>query len=322
MPSSWAWDQNTITRNRIVKRFEFNSHTQKEGESIAVYVAELRKIAEYCEYGAMLSDMLRDRLVCGISTKSIQLQQTELTFDKALEETKASAHTQEYTLFHVHLGQNKPYEVTISVNGNPLRMKIDTGASVSVVDKETFNAIRRGEKPLEIQKSSVRLQSYTGGGIPVLGSVRVPVQHNSQTLTLPLLVTEGSGPSLLGRDWLHALRLDWHTIFSVEPSLSLQGVLDKHCSIFKEGLGELKNIKAKIYISEDERPRFFKPYQVPFALRKKVEELEYLQLLDVIQPVQFVDWAAPIVPVMKSDGRVRICKITVNRAEKLADSTD
>ena len=34
----------------IVKRFEFNTRRQKENESVAVYVAELRKIAEYCEF--------------------------------------------------------------------------------------------------------------------------------------------------------------------------------------------------------------------------------------------------------------------------------
>ena len=50
------------------------------------------------------------------------------------------------------------------------------------------------------------------------------------------------------------------------------------------------------------------------------EELERLQALGVIRPVQFSDWAAPVVPVMKSDGRIRLCgdyKITVNRATKL-----
>ena len=50
------------------------------------------------------------------------------------------------------------------------------------------------------------------------------------------------------------------------------------------------------------------------------EELERLQALGVIWPVQFSDWAAPVVPVMKSDGRIRLCgdyKITVNRAAKL-----
>ena len=56
----------------IVKRFEFNSRRQKEGESIATYVAELRKIAEHCDFGAVLSDMLRDRLVCGAVHKGIQ----------------------------------------------------------------------------------------------------------------------------------------------------------------------------------------------------------------------------------------------------------
>ena len=45
----------------IVKRFEFNTRCQKQGESIAVFVAELRKIAEHCDFGAVLSDMLRDR---------------------------------------------------------------------------------------------------------------------------------------------------------------------------------------------------------------------------------------------------------------------
>ena len=40
--------------------------------------------------------------------------------------------------------------------------------------------------------------------------------------------------------------------------------------------------KAKIYIDKSERPRFFKFYQVPFAICQKVEdELEHLQELGV-----------------------------------------
>ena len=57
---------------------------------------------------------------------------------------------------------------------------------------------------------------------------------------------------------------------------------------------------------------------MPYALREKVEaELERLLQAGVIEPVRSADWAAPIVPVMKRDGRVRICgdyKMTVNLA--------
>ena len=50
------------------------------------------------------------------------------------------------------------------------------------------------------------------------------------------------------------------------------------------------------------------------------EELNRLVSLGILQPVQFSDWATPIVPVLKSDKSVRICgdfKITVNPVSKL-----
>ena len=77
----------------IVKRFEFNSRCQREGESIATYVAELRKIAEHCQFGVVLNDMLLDRLVCGMIHKGIQrrlLVEPSLTFDKATETALAA----------------------------------------------------------------------------------------------------------------------------------------------------------------------------------------------------------------------------------------
>ena len=224
-------------------------------------------------------------------------------------------------MFHVRAGPAKPYRVVVKINGKTLSMEVDTGASVSVVGKETFEFIRDGLTTLEIQQSSVRLRTYTGEAIDILGLVLVPVEHNGQTANLPLIVTAGDGPPLLGRDWLAVLRLDWKTVFTVAGDISLQQVLDTHSAVFKEGVGELRSAKAKIYIDKDERPRFFPPRQVPFAIKEKVEEgLDRLQSLGVIRPVQFADWAAPIVPVMKSDGRVRICgdyKITVNRAARV-----
>ena len=49
------------------------------------------------------------------------------------------------------------------------------------------------------------------------------------------------------------------------------------------------------------------------------EEIERLEKAGIIEPVQHAEWAAPIVPVVKQDGTIRICgdyKMTVNQAAK------
>ena len=71
----------------IVRRFQFNTRKQQAGESVAEYVAVLRKAAEFCNYGESLSEMLRDRLVCGITDTTVQkrlLAEKDLTLDKAI----------------------------------------------------------------------------------------------------------------------------------------------------------------------------------------------------------------------------------------------
>ena len=235
---------------------------------------------------------------------------------------QAGGTSEEYfTMYHVGAGPNAPFHTTITVNGRPLTMEVDTGAAVSVVSETTFGSIREGVTSLELQPTATRLQTYTGEPIQVKGSTVVKVEHYGQALDLPLIVSAGNGPALLGRDWLVALRLDWKSIFTVGNDLTLPKVLASHQDVFKEGLGELKGVAAKIHVDPSAKPEFRKANKVPFALRKKVEqELERLLLMGVIEPVEFSDWAAPIVPVLKGDGRVRICgdyKVTVNRASKL-----
>ena len=77
----------------IMKRFHFNTRCQQEGESVGVFVAALRSIAEHCQYGDSLKDTLRDRIVCGIRDKSVQcslLKETKLTYETALDTSLAA----------------------------------------------------------------------------------------------------------------------------------------------------------------------------------------------------------------------------------------
>ena len=54
----------------IAERYMFNQRSQHPGESIADYVAELRRLASTCNFVDFLDDALRDRLVCGLVNES------------------------------------------------------------------------------------------------------------------------------------------------------------------------------------------------------------------------------------------------------------
>ena len=70
----------------------------------------------------------------------------------------------------------------------------------------------------------------------------------------------------------------------------------------------MKGVEAKLYIDKEAIPRCFKPRSVTFALRAKVDnELQRLEANGGIVPIEHSDWAAPIVPVLKTNGEVRIC---------------
>ena len=72
----------------IAERFHFYERSQKPVESIADYLASLRRLASRCQFGAFLAEALRDRLVCGLLSENIQkvlLTKADLTLEKALE---------------------------------------------------------------------------------------------------------------------------------------------------------------------------------------------------------------------------------------------
>uniref|UniRef100_A0A3B3Q7L2 CCHC-type domain-containing protein n=1 Tax=Paramormyrops kingsleyae TaxID=1676925 RepID=A0A3B3Q7L2_9TELE len=69
----------------IAERFRFHRRNQEEGESVTMFVAALRKLAEHCEFRG--NDALRDRLVCGLKNEATQkrlLTESDLTFEKAI----------------------------------------------------------------------------------------------------------------------------------------------------------------------------------------------------------------------------------------------
>ena len=150
--------------------------------------------------------------------------------------------------------------------------------------------------------------------------ISVDITCQGSKHTLPLLVVKEDGPSLIGRNWLSQIRLDWKTIFTISGEQQLSELLNQHSSVFEEKLGSVKDLKVKLFVKENSTPKFFKSRTLPLSLREKVsEELDKLQANGIIVPVKFSSWAAPVVPVVKRDGNVKLCgdfKLTINSVAK------
>lgn len=415
----------------IVQRYSFNTRVQQPGETINEYIAQLRKIAQHCRYGAVLEDMLRDRVVCGCRNKGLQhklLADPTLTFDKALALAKSTetaeisakdlpggtvhqvrfhrrrssqpsksspplkatvqptqpcsrcgavhspstcrfktstchyckkvghlasvcrkkardqkstpreggntrnhqldaAVSEEpddpaYALHYSTTKRPRPIVVSVTLSNVDTTMEVDTGATLSVMSEETYNRLWDPDiRPL-LRPSSAQLTTYTGEKISVIGTINVDVSYQHQQHKLQLLIVPGTGPSLLGRDWLQHINLDWTRVnlLHSSPDKRIDEVLAKYPSVFKDDLGEIQGATATLNVDSSKPPRFYKARPVPYSLRTKVEaELTRLQDMGVISPVQFSDWAAPIVPVVKRDGKIRICgdyKLTINAISK------
>nr|XP_055074185.1 uncharacterized protein K02A2.6-like [Misgurnus anguillicaudatus] len=80
-------------RNVIFERAKFNQRQQAVGESVDHFITELHCLAEHCGYGELHDEMVRDRLVVGLTDKRLseQLQlDPELTLEKAVVRVRQS----------------------------------------------------------------------------------------------------------------------------------------------------------------------------------------------------------------------------------------
>ena len=61
-------------------------------------------------------------------------------------------------------------------------------------------------------------------------------------------------------------------------------------------------------LDEGATPKYCKPRPIPYALREKVkEELDRLVRDKIFEKVQSSDWATHVVPILKSDSKIRLC---------------
>ena len=115
-----------------------------------------------------------------------------------------------------------PIYVSVILDQKSCEMQLDTGATVSILPKVLYDQ-QFNQWP--IHGTKIKLKAYNGVRIPVYGEVHLPVVYEQQELVLPLIVVDGDGPPLLGRNWLEQLKLNWRNIFHMSEADTLSDVL-------------------------------------------------------------------------------------------------
>ena len=168
---------------------------------------------------------------------------------------------EDYSLFTLGSTHSPPSRVEVYLDQQPVSMQVDTGAAVSVISRNVFQSV--WDSP-SLMKSDVKLQSYRREQIGAIGCFTTSVSHKGQKQDLPLLVVEGSGPSLLSRNWLSSLCLNWREMNILQSgSSAVESLLANYADLFQPELGTFQRTTVDLRVSPDAQPKFFKARAVP-----------------------------------------------------------
>ena len=212
-------------------------------------------------------------------------------------------------IFRVQQFPNLPTS-NINVDGLSIAVVIDSGATVNIVDRDTYYELR-ALKNVEIMPSNIRLFTC-GSKIPlnILGTITVTIECAGMQVPTQFVVVNNRGTGcLLGHK--SATQLD---LLHITNSVSTQSedisskVSAKFPKVF-EGVRKLKDFQQTIHVDPTIQAVAQAPCHVPFHVRCKVEaKLDELQHLDIIEPVNGpTPCVSPLVVVPKPNGEVRIC---------------
>ena len=189
---------------------------------------------------------------------------------------------------------DKPWEVRLKVNGQSTRtvFKVDSGADVTILTPEDYDKLvdKHTLEPVSIRINSV------GTSLQCLGKFVAKIKKGGKVFKINTYVINGARCNLLSRN---ASRAMGFLHFKLHEAQEVYG-----------DIGLMQCAPVSIRLHKDAEPYSINcARRISLPLLKQVKaELDRMVKNDVIIPVQeATEWCAPIVPVPKKNGTVRIC---------------
>ena len=221
--------------------------------------------------------------------------------------------------FYTHI---KVHDVTVRAN-------IDSGASVNIIDNNTFEKVTR-QSNIKLMKSKIKLFAYaTKTPLDIKGYFETTVESDNKITFARFYVLNSEADCLLSGDTaidLGILKLNRVSNVTSQPKTPttpsnnvpntksrpkrLRSLFSKYDHLF-QGIGKIPDYKVHLHIDKTVQPTIQKPRRIPFTMREKLsQELRRLESLDIIESVTGpTSWVSPVVcfPKPNNPDQIRLC---------------
>ena len=205
-------------------------------------------------------------------------------------------------------------EINVKINGQIVKVLIDTGASVNIVSLDIAKKLG-----VKIHPCNIALYTFNSRTkLPVNGKFRATIQHKGKRDLCDFVVVQCQS-SILGYKSASDLgvvkivySVSENNISSNTSSKGKQentnNIYKQYPNIFSGKLGKMKGVEVKLHVNDEITPVKQTHRRIPFHQRKNVEEaVKKLIKNDVVEPaVGPTTWINPVVVVPKRNG-IRLC---------------
>ena len=149
---------------------------------------------------------------------------------------------------------DKTPETQIKIGHTPVKVLIDSGASVNIIHKEMFERINSENNHTKLVKTNARIRAYgTDTPIELCGEFHTTIKlANDQSVDATFFVTKSKSQCILGCESSTALGLitllNINNIAQHENPV-IPNLLKKHEKLFK-GTGNWKGLEVKLEIDD------------------------------------------------------------------------
>ncbi|XP_055542899.1 uncharacterized protein K02A2.6-like [Wyeomyia smithii] len=207
------------------------------------------------------------------------------------------------------VNDNGPSEILKFIVGDvPISLVVDSGSPANIIRDSTYQILQRsGAKIVNERKAdrTLSLEAFASNekiqfSMAFEAEIRTPEEENR--IWAHFLVAPKGQTDLLSKATAFALGV-LRIGYSVNMITGTSNTKNTETEFPK-----IPGVSLKIHIDESVRPAIQAPRRLPIAMEAAVEEIRDLIDKKIIERVEGPQsWVSPIVPVRKSDGKIRVC---------------